>query len=178
MRTYKIKNNYSNLSKIVRCIHITKTVRYWNKNRQVNLWADQKPQKSGLLWSHRKLYFVLQCQHPTLVPVLVPAAPLLIQLSTYGLGQQKVMEDGLRPLTHMSTWQTWVGSWILTLDWLSSTCCGVLGSEPAQGRSLSLSSLQLFLSFFFNLYFEFLYFTVQFLRDWDFPPTPATLSYK
>ena len=62
----------------------------------------------------------LHARDPIWVPVLIPAAPLPIQLPACGLGKQwrtaqslgtlhlrgKAMEDGLRLWAHAPTWET------------------------------------------------------------------------
>nr|XP_051698459.1 protein YIPF7 isoform X1 [Oryctolagus cuniculus] len=57
---------------------------------------------------------------------------------------RKAVEDGPSPWTPAPMWETWKkllapGPWLLVLDMPSSSCCGHLGSEPADVRPLSLS---------------------------------------
>nr|XP_051699057.1 protein Mpv17 isoform X3 [Oryctolagus cuniculus] len=87
------------------------------------------------LWQ-RGLGCRLQYRHPIWAPVRVSAAPLLIQLSANVPGEAG--EDGAGAWAPAPTWQTQKKFWLLALVWPSPGHCSHLGSEPADGRLLSL----------------------------------------
>lgn len=76
------------------------------------------------------------CQHLMWAPVHVLAAPLPIQLSTYGLRKHWKLAHVLGPLHPYGRSEG--GSWILDLNQPSSVAA-ILGKEPAGRRPLFLS---------------------------------------
>ncbi|XP_069925405.1 protein Mpv17 isoform X8 [Oryctolagus cuniculus] len=91
---------------------------------------------SELALRQRGLGCHLQYRHPIWAPVRVSAAPLLIQLSANVPGEAG--EDGAGAWAPAPTWQTQKKFWLLALVWPSPGHCSHLGSEPADGRLLSL----------------------------------------
>lgn len=68
-----------------------------------------------------------------------PRCPTSNQLPVYGLWKQK-MAQFLGPLHPCEDLEEAPSSWLLTLDWPSSSCRGHSGRESVGRRSLSLSN--------------------------------------